>query len=269
MQEGISEIAKRFKSYNKSMMDIWKDYSFMEFYLPEIHDGVKNNSLPVFRFPHLYNNRTSPTKKTNIYGVVDHLTKSVIPVRALIESVSTTEHFLQEVTFRVYRDYQYKLEVPFENPEQTSKLLHTILSSVDKDEIVYKIAEEKIRGIFYGNPVDFFKKDKAKLGFDTYFKDNYNTALKNYAEIIARRNIYTHNQGKVDRKYKREVKDTSLRLGQIALIDRDYIKETIILLRGFSVIVTKLVLENTYGVENSNNGIRRKFETFESLFKGI
>jgi len=267
MREGISEIAKKFKAYNKSMMDIWEDYNFLNHYLPHIHNNIKSNNLPEFELEHLYSTKTSKYKKTNLYGVIDHLLRSVTPVRALLEAVSRTEHYIQEITFRVYRDYQYKLVTPTETTEQSIKLLYTIVSSTDKDEIIYKIAEEKIKSLFYGNPVDFFLKDKAKIGFGDYFNNNYKNTLATYAEIIARRNIYTHNNGKVDRKYKREVNTTTFRLGQMATIDKDYLKETIIVLRGMAVLVTKLVIENIYKAPNINNTIRRKFETFEMKYK--
>ena len=248
-------------------MDIWEDYNFLNFYLPEIHKGIKEDSLPKFELEHLYSRRKSKYKKDDLYGVVDHLTKSVVPVRTLLKAVSTTEHFLQAVAYRVYRDHQYKLKAKVDSIEQANKLLNVIVDSTDKDEIINRIAEEKIRGIFYGNPVDFFVKDKAKLGLNTYFKDYYSSAIEIYSEIIARRNIYTHNDGKVDRKYKREIKNSIIPLGRIAPIDTEYLKQTIIILRGFSVIVTKLVLENTYRTSNTNKLIKNKFETFEKKFK--
>ncbi len=267
MKEGISEIAKRFKAYNKSMMDIWEDYTFLDHYLPLLHQDIKNGEDPTFKRIHLYNDSRTKYDKQDLYGVIDHLLKKITPQRALIESVSITEHFLQDITFRVYRDFDFKLQNSFESPEQSNKLLKVILNSSDRDEMIYKIAEEKIRGIFYGNPVDFFKKDKAKIGIDDYFKNNYLQILDKYAEIIARRNIYAHNNGKVDRKYLREVKDTDLDLGRVAIIDQEYIRECVIVLRGMSVVTTKLVIENTYQAENTNKTIEKKFKTFEKLYK--
>jgi hypothetical protein len=267
MKEGISEIAKRYKAYNKSMMDIWEDFNFLEFYLPQLHKDIKAGGRPSFKLNHLYNSSQSTYEKKDLYGVIDHLLRKVTPSRALAEAVSTTEHFLQDITFRVYRDHDYKLQTSFETPEQSSKLLKVIIDSSDRDEMIYKIAEEKIRGIFYGNPVDFFVKDKAKVGFDDYFKNNHQNTIKTYTEIIARRNIYAHNKGKVDRKYMREVKGTNLRLGQIATIDKEYIKEVILVLRGLSVSVTKLVIEKTYLASDTNKTIERRFCTFESLYK--
>lgn len=267
MTQGISEIAKRYKAYNKAMMDIWEDYNFLDHYLPQIHSDIKEGGVPTFKRRHLYNNSETDYEKKDLYGVIDHLRKKITPQRALLESVAITEHFLQDVTFRVYRDHDYKLQTSIETPEQSQKLLNVILKSSDKDEMIYKIAEEKIRGIFYGNPVDFFSKDKARIGIEDHFKNNYQNTLKLYAEIIARRNIYAHNNGKVDRKYLREVKGTSLNLGQVAIIDREYVKDTIIILRGLSVVTTKLVIENTYNAPNTNKAIERRSKTFELLYK--
>jgi len=249
------------------MMDIWEDYNFLEYYLPVLHKNIREGGDPEFKLDHLYNNKKSDYEKKDLYGVIDHLIKKVNPTRALLEAVSRTEHFLQELTFRVYRDYNYKLQVSYETPEQSQKLLKVIIDSSDRDEMIYKIAEEKIRGIFYGNPVDFFLKDKAKVGFGDYFKNMHQNSLKKYAEIIARRNIFAHNQGKVDRKYRREVPDTALKLGQIASMDKAYICETISVLRGLSVSVTKLVIEQTYKAQNTNQNIERRFNTFEKLYR--
>jgi len=41
----------------------------------------------------------------------------------------------------------------------------------------------------------------------------------NRNEVIARRNVYAHNDGRVDRKYLREVRSSTLKLGEIARVD--------------------------------------------------
>ena len=149
---------------------------------------------------------------------------------------------------------------------QQIKLLQTIIESNDKNEIIDKLIEEKMRSIFYGNPVDFFEKDKAKIGLNSYFKDNHKNALKQFAEIVARRNIYVHNNGKVDRKYLREVEGSTAKLGSTLLLSKDYLKQTTILLKDISGMTTKLVLENVFKathfhkfINSSANQFARKF----------
>lgn len=122
--------------------------------------------------------------------------------------------------------------------------MQTIIDSSSKDEILDILIEEKLRGIFYGNPIDFFEKDKGKLGFGSTFKDIYSKALTHYSEVINRRNINIHNQGMVDRRYIRETGST-LKLGTKPQIDEAYLRSAILLLLGIAATATHLVLEKT------------------------
>jgi hypothetical protein len=155
-----------------------------------------------------------------------------------------------------------RCSLAIETVEQQSKLIKIIIESNDKSEMVWKIAEEKIRGIFYGNPVDLFEKDKAKIGLNNHFKDNYKLALQEYKEVIARRNIITHNNGKVDRKYLREAKGTILSLGEKVNITKPYLKEAIFLLHGLSTKVVELIIKNNYGAPK----LKDKFDTYIKAF---
>jgi hypothetical protein len=268
MKHGISEISKRFKAYNKTIMDSWEDYNFQNFYLDELHKLIKKGSISDFESEQIYSSKKKKYKNKDLFGVIDHLKKKVIPTRILFELVSLTESYLQEITYRIYRDFQFKLINKDETAEQSFKLLYTIVNSVDKDEIISKIAEEKIRGIFYGNPLDFYEKDKAKIGIENYFANNYRSALEILAEIIARRNIYTHNNGNVDRKYLKEVKNPKFKLEEKAIIDKTYAKQTVIILRGFAAVITRIVLTETYKAPTTNTLIKRRSESFEKQFKG-
>ena len=174
-EQGISEVINKYKAYSADIFEIFEDYTFQEFYLPEIHKQLKKNTIPLMDFEAIYSNFKAPFKKQFIYGVINRQQKKIIGGQALLSAVSATEDFLQKVTFRVYRDFEGKLETSMETPEQQSKLLKIIINSNDKTEIIGRIAEEKIRGIFYGNPIDFFEKDKAKIGLNNYFKDNFFT----------------------------------------------------------------------------------------------
>jgi hypothetical protein len=101
--------------------------------------------------------------------------------------------------------------------------------------------------IFYGNPLDFFQKDKARLEFKDFFKSNYQPQLEQYTEIVARRNIIVHNGGKVDRKYLREVNGATAKLGSVVYLSSDYLRESIVIMEGLGAVATKLILERIYG----------------------
>lgn len=267
-EQGISEIVKKYKAFCAEIFETFEDYTFQEFYLPEIHKQLKREVIPVMNFESVYSNKSVPFKKNWLYGVINRQNKKVIGQRALLSAVAVTEDFLQKVVYRVYRDYECKLETAIENTEQQTKLLRIIVDSNDKNEIISRIAEEKIRGIFYGNPVDFFEKDKAKIGLNTHFKDTYNLALHKYKEIIARRNVLAHNNGKVDRKYLREVDNPMFNLGDKIVIDKVYLKESIFLLHGLSTIVVERVIKNNYGAKKIKEQYNNYIKAFDKKYKG-
>ena len=76
-----------------------------------------------------------------------------------------------------------------------------------------------MRNLFYSNPIDFFTKEIVKLHLVQVFNSSFQKELRQYAEIIARRNIYTYNLGIVERKHLRDVKDFSHKLDTILPID--------------------------------------------------
>jgi len=267
-QQGISEIVKKYKAYCADIFETFEDYIFQEFYLPEIHKQLKKETIPLMNFESVYSSSITPFKKEWEYGVINRQQRKIIGPRALLNAVSVTEDFLQKVTFRIYRDFEGKLETSMETPEQQSKLLKVIIDSTDKTEIIGRIAEEKIRGIFYGNPADFFEKDKARIGLNNHFKDNYKLALEEYKEVIARRNVLTHNNGKVDRKYLREVKTPTFSLGDKVTIDKTYLKHSIFLLHGLSTVVVEQVIKNNYGAVKLKEKHDKYIRAFDRKYKG-
>lgn len=109
-----------------------------------------------------------------------------------------------------------------------------------------RVIEEKVRSLFYGAPSDFFVKDKAKLGFGDHFSKHFAGAIAQYAEITARRNVLIHNDGRVDRKYLREVPGIALTLGQKVDVDAEYLRSTLTTLRGLCAHAGVLVCERAY-----------------------
>lgn len=258
---GVSEIVKRFKQYNSDINEVFEDYLFVEYYYPLIHKEIKKKNIPIMDFESAYTDYKVEFKNDFIYGVIDRTLKKSNPVRTFIETVTLTENYLHSIIYRIYRDFPFKLETRDEVDGQREKLLKLIISCNDKEEMICRIAEEKIRSIFYGNPVDFFEKDKARIGIGTYIKDNYKKALEEYSEIIARRNIIIHNQGRVDSKYIREVSNCTLNAGDRPIIDKEYLRNSIKILRTLSLIATNLALENSYGAK-----VKRKFQDYIDKF---
>lgn len=146
-----------------------------------------------------------------------------------METVLLVEDYIFDLISGVYLDYPKKLlseennENDVGNKSGYQKLVKLILDSRDHAEVIDKLVKEKIREIFYGNPVDVFLKDKAKLEFGSYFKDNHNAEIVKFKMIVAIRNLIAHNNGRVDRKFIREA-DSAVIICQIAKIDRQFLK---------------------------------------------
>jgi hypothetical protein len=163
-------------------------------------------------------------------------------------AVSQSEVFLQYIVTQVLMDFPGRLAGggQIEQGSRESRILDIIVNSADKAEILDKLIEERVRSLFYGQPSDCFLKDKAKLGFADHFSKNYASAIEHYSEIVARRNLLIHNDGRVDRKYLREVPHTSLKLGQKAIVDQDYLRHALFTLHGLAATAGVFVCENIY-----------------------
>lgn len=277
---GQIRIAKLFKAYWQKIMDCWETYNFIVYAIDKSNESIKSNTFGTFVLDHLPNtllneNRVRHFNKSSVLGITDRIIKKVNPQRALIEPVSLTEHYLQDLTEIVYKDFPERIKGKIneknnpntESIKQQEKLMDIIIDSTDKDEILDRIIEEKLRGIFYGNPIEFFTKDKACIGLGKMFETNYKNSLEKLSEIIARRNIYVHYNGRVDRKYLREVNNSTFKLDEIAPLDSNYIRELIFILRGFSALVTKTVVETTYKVKCINSQINDSSSTFNKFYK--
>ncbi|MFP9098467.1 hypothetical protein ACLI09_05375 [Flavobacterium sp. RHBU_24] len=266
----LGNIIKRFYVYKRDIKNVWEEYNLINYSLLEVKNLQKNKSFTEpFERELLLASDKYPYKDYDIHLFIDRLTKQKMPQKSLTEAIAVTETYLQDLIAFVYQDYP--LKVTHQNPDSPQsqlKLTHLIVSSNSREEIIDKLIEEKIRGIFYGNPVDFFLKDKAQIGFGIAFQ-NYVTAIDLYTEIVARRNIIIHNDNKVDSKYIREVKNCALTIGQQPLSDKEYVKKTVIILRSLAAISTKLVINNIYTHSISGKRIDKMAETGIKYFNSL
>ena len=261
-------IQNRFVNYRRDLINVWRDFLFTQFLVERYRKEVSDNKTMTLVIENHNENSIKSFKSKDIDGICNRIIKSTNARRTLISSVSLTENFLQDLARVIYKIYPEKINSrdASEAIGQQVKLMQIIFDSVDKTEMLDKIIEEKIRGIFYGNPIDFFEKDKAQLGFDSVFKVKYSKALEQYAEIINRRNINIHNDGRVDRKYIRETKNV-LKLGTKLVVDKAYLRSSIMLLLGLSSISTKIVLENILNVNKCHSSIISGFNRFANDYK--
>lgn len=243
----VTKIHTRFKRFDKEIRDIWESYCLVEMLAQEGHRLLKEDYLAPLTINTLFGGRRTLPKK-DMFGAIDRLRKKAEPRSILLEIVAYFEDYLGWLTETVLIDDPSLLKTDALTSEREElKLINLILDSADKSEILERIIEEKVRGIFYGSPVDFFTKTKTKLRFKNYFQKNCEVQLAQYTELTARRNIMAHNSGRVDRKYLREVKVSTLRLNQVASLTPDYLQESITLLHGLAAKATELVLIGHYG----------------------
>lgn len=243
-----------FSELNRGLNDIWADYITNKFYLDKVHKLVKEDQLPRVEILKLVRNPKPITQsKKTVFGIIDRIKKSRIGYNAFIDTVSQFEKFMSNLVFKVYMDHPGKLrglakDSDDETEGRSSKLLALILESDDRYEMINKLAEEKVRGIFYGNPLGLFVSDKARLEFGNYFKENHIYSLKIFKEATARRNIIIHNKARVDRKYVSEVSGTDLRLGQKVQIDEEYLRSCMLALKDIAAAAANQVSTSIYKV---------------------
>lgn len=248
---GNLAVHERFKQYNRDIKDVWASFIFLSFYLPKIHGAVKAGTFPPLHLESLSGVATAPHQKTknDTFGTLSHIERKVVPIRTLLSGVAATEDFLKDLCTLVYERYPGKLtgnEVE-ESSEQRQKILQTILASGTREEILSRLVEERVRGIFYGNVTDFFIKDKKiKLEFGDHFAKEHSKNLEYFKEIMARRNIHAHNDGRVDAKYLREAQLFSFSEGQRPSLTPSYLRHTLIVLRGLSAVAAALVCKNVF-----------------------
>ena len=242
-------ISKKFKVYDKTIRDIWESYQFHKFYLPVLHKLIKREKVPALTLPSLAaSSAQKEQKRSDTLGAISHIMSQVSPQRSLVVAVSQSELFLQYLVVRVLRDHPARLlsGSQTESPSRESKLLEILLTSSDKWEMIDRVIEEKVRALFYGAPAEFLLKDKARLGFSDYFISNLPKAVEAFVECTARRNLLIHNDGRVDRKYLREVPGSAMTLGQKVTVDEAYLKTTLLTLRGLCAHAGVLVCERVY-----------------------
>ncbi len=226
-----------FSKVNEELNEIWEDYVALDLYLQEVHKGVKDRSLDCVVIPILTGKpRARKLAPNAVYGIVDRIRTKTAGRHAFIDAVSLFENFMSSLVSKVYLDYPGKLrgfsqQSEAETGGRQQKLMEVIFESATREEMISKLVDEKVRGIFYGNPIDLFAKDKASVGFGQHFKDNCGPLLEKLKEITARRNVIIHNEGRIDRKYLAEVPGSALRIGQKVSIDREYLNHSLFLMK--------------------------------------
>jgi hypothetical protein len=160
---GAPHIAALFA--NTELNEIWEDYIALNFYLLEVHRQIKAKAVERVVISRLVNKpRMQQLGANAIYGIINRIRRKRSGLHAFIDAISLFEHFMSMLVFKVYLDFPAKLKGLSQQGEvetgvRQQKLIDVIFESSDRHEMIHKLVEEKVRGIFYGNPIDLFAKD--------------------------------------------------------------------------------------------------------------
>ncbi|VWD36234.1 hypothetical protein BLA39750_05029 [Burkholderia lata] len=268
---GHIAVHDRFKQYNRDIKDVWASYNLLSFYLPKVHESVKSGTYPTLHLNSLSGIATAPhvKNKNDTFGTLSHIERKVVPIRTLLSGVSVTEDFLKDLCVLTYERFPQKLSGTDgdESAEQRQKIINTILTSESKEEILSKLTEEKVRGIFYGNVTDFFlKPKKVKLEFGDHFSKEHSINIGYFQEAVARRNVHAHNDGRIDAKYLRETSIFPFKAGQRPILSSKYLQHTLVILRGLSAVAASLVCKNVFNEPSIKGKLGSVLVPFENYY---
>ena len=158
------KIALRFKTYKKEMYDAWRALSLVQFYAPLIHKSVKSGDFPPLELVRVPVTDKTVLSKAKTFGVLDHISRKAILRTTLMETVARFEYFHSDLCRYVYTDYPRKItrNASDEPEERREKLLNLVFASSSKEEIVNRLVEDRVRSIFYGNPIDLFSEGQRQ-----------------------------------------------------------------------------------------------------------
>lgn len=234
-EQRIKQLHTMYKIYRGDMKNIWEEYSFLVHYIY----GAKTEE---FELKSLVTNEKYLKAKVDAGGMQNRFRQGGNTKNHFIDAIGMFENYITSLVEFVYWDYPGKIGGGMDQ----DKLFDLIIKSENKQAMIDCLIEEKIRSIFYGNPVDIFVNDKCKLELGNTFKDKYKYPIMLYREIVGRRNVIIHNAGRVDKKYLKENSQSHFAEGRKIIISEDYLRGTIGLLIGISAIATQCVVEKIY-----------------------
>lgn len=232
----IKMLHSMFMLYRGDMKNIWEEYTFLSV-------SIKNIEKEGYKLKSLVANDVSDKTVKDAGGMQTRFLSGGNTRNHYIDAICVFENYINRIVTKVYHDYPFKMQGIGMDAQ---KLFSLVLKKESKEDILDSIIEEKVRSIFYGNPVDIFEKDKCKLELGTIFKDKYADAMKYYTEIVGRRNVLIHNSGIVDNKFLKENPNFEQKKGHKIIISEDYLRGSISLLIGIAAILTQCVIENIY-----------------------
>lgn len=237
----------------------------IEHYSLALRQLVKRAVVPPMSLPSIYGNDAEQMDANRVMNSLKSLTDRHNGYTQFLYLICTFEQCISSIVTLVYLDRPDLLDISHKNEDtsrQDMKLLKLVIDSSSREEIVARIAEEKVRSIFYGNPLDIFLKDRCHLRLGDWFKKNSERELFLLLEILARRNVIVHNEGRVDTKYLRET-GAQLRVGRKLDVDHAYMKQAFAVSIDVSACFTAVIIRNLFG-KSPRGYLGRKLKQYEA-----
>ena len=258
---------KRYVRFSEHMHNAWMHYAIQTNIIHIVEDFYTNEDAESVIFEHTSpinpeRREISRVRVKNLPGMVRRAYQKEIPESVFLNSISLFEAFISDVAKAAYLDnpseYLLKKQQKDDNPteEENIKLLRLLIESDTRESAIEKYIEEKLRGIFYGNPVDIFRKNKLHFNIHTKITRNSENELILYEEMTARRNVLVHNLGIVDRKYIRETESPLYNMGDTVEISADYLYTTLHTLNTIAKVYVNQVALRTTGTPLSQARFR-------------
>ncbi len=250
----IRYIHSEFKKYRGVVNNVWEEYCYLKFAIKTL----KTNNFDIIG---IFDNINHKKTKEDAGGMQSRFLKGENAKKHFLEVIGKYEKYVIRLMTIVYNDYPAKMNSLSMDCEKIFKL---ILNSNSKNDIIKILVEEKLRNIFYGNPLDIFAKDKLRVGFDEIYLNKCGVSLKLYKEMIAKRNVIIHNDSRVDNKFIKEVDNNRYKINQHIHITEDYLRGSIAILLGLSAILTECTLKNIYKCERIQGKLKQVFDSFNN-----
>ena len=178
-----------------------------------------------------------------IFRLLENAYVSGIYEQAIIAAVALTEDYLQTTLKTVLRWFPQKLKQNVAGENVLKNIgIDMILEAKSKKQLVSRLINKQMQGIFYGAPTRYFEYIEAVLNI------KLSTDLKNqFVEIKATRDVVVHNSGKANETYLEKAGKLARAANREKLpVTAEYFTSAIAGLKKLVVVLYKQVLD-TYG----------------------
>jgi hypothetical protein len=241
-------IETRYRAYVRQLNELWEGYEILRAVFPIARPAIKAGASVTFRSIPQPNN-SKRLSVNDAMGVISRYETLTAPAQTLVQAISLFEQLLADIALRVWVDYPaevYRSNLTVSEDRWQANLLQIILESSDREEIMERLARSRIQTIGLGNVVEILTRDALRLRVAAHFETGHDDLVETLKEASARRNLWVHNDGRVDRRYRNAVPASTLRLGARAAVDTDYLLGALAAVRTLGSCVAYMAVTANY-----------------------